>query len=123
MAYSQVLELVQGDTLPQLKVTIRDQNTAAPGKTLDPDDATTWKIVDLTGASALMKIRAVGATTLTDTLVGTVVTPLSGEVVFEFNPTTLNVAGEFEAEIEYESSGGGIQTIYDLLKLKVREQF
>jgi hypothetical protein len=46
-------------------------------------------------------------------------------VVFQWNPTTLSVpAGDYEGEIEVTfPSGGGIQTVYDLLKFKLREDF
>lgn len=122
MAYSETIPLVQGDTLPQLKLTIRDQNTAAAGKVLDPEDQSTWAIVNLTGATVRLKIREIGDPALKDTLIGTLLNPAAGEVVFNFNAATLSDAGEYEAEIECEFTGG-IQTVYDLLKLRVREQF
>jgi hypothetical protein len=40
-----------------------------------------------------------------------------------FASTTLDTAGLYEAEVEVTTSLGGIQTVYDLLKLQVREQF
>ena len=123
MAYSETLYLVQGDTLPQLKVTIRDQNTAAPGKTLDPEDQSTWAKVDLTGATVRMKVREVGGTTIKDTLIGNLTDAVNGEVVFLFDSDTLDTSGTFEAEIEYTATNGSIQTVYDLIKLQVREQF
>lgn len=123
MAYSETIQLVQGDTLPQIKITIRDQNAAAPGKKLDPEDPTTWAVVNLSGATVRMKVREVGGTTLKDTLTGVVTNASAGECVFIFDPDTLNEAGVFEAEIEYTNSGGGVQTVYDLIKLQVREQF
>lgn len=123
MAYSQTIYLVQGDTLPQLKLTIRDQNTAALGQTLDPDDENTWAKVNLTGGIVRLKIREVGATTVKDTVTGSLVDPTNGSVVFIFNPTTLSDSGTFEAEVEYQNSDGSVQTVYDLIKLQVREQF
>lgn len=123
MAYSETIKLVQGDTLPQIKITIRDQNTAAAGKTLDPEDPTTWAIVDLTSCAVRMKIRELGNTTVKETLTGAVINPTAGEAVFAFDADTLDTAGTFEAEIEYQSATGGIQSIYDLIKLQVREQF
>ena len=123
MAYSETLYLVQGDTLPQLKITIRDQNTAAPGQTLDQEDQTTWAKVDLTGATVRMKVREVGSATIKDTLIGTLTDAVNGEVVFLFDSDTLDTSGTFEAEIEYTATNGSIQTVYDLIKLQVREQF
>lgn len=123
MAYSETLYLVQGDTLPQLKVTVRDRNQAAVGKTLDLDDPTTWAPVNLTGATVRLRVREIGGSSTKSTLVGTSVNPTAGEVVFVFNASTLDTSGTFEGEIEYTEAGGGIQTVYDLIKLQIREQF
>jgi hypothetical protein len=123
MAYSETINLVQGDTLPQLQLTIRDQNTAASGKTLDTEDPTTWAIVNLVAATVRLKIREIGGTALKDTITGQVTDGINGKVVFMFASTTLDTAGLYEAEVEVTTSLGGIQTVYDLLKLQVREQF
>lgn len=123
MAYSETIYLVQGDTLPQLKLTLRDQNKAATGATLDPEDPTTWAKMDLNGATVRLKVREVGGTTLKDTLTGNLTDAANGEVVFIFSTTTLDTSGVFEAEVEMTASNGSIQTVYDLIKLQVREQF
>lgn len=123
MAYSETLYLVQGDTLPQLKITVRDRNEAATGKVLDLEDSSTWALVNLTGATVRLRIREVGGTSIKSTIVGNNTNPAIGEVVFLFDQTTLNTAGVFEGEIEYTSSTGGVQTVYELIKLQVREQF
>jgi hypothetical protein len=123
MAYSETLYLVQGDTLPQLKITVRDRNEAAAGKVLDLEDSSTWALVNLTGSTVRLRIREVGGTTVKSTIIGNNTNPTIGEVVFLFDQTTLNTAGVFEGEIEYTSSTGGVQTVYDLIKLQVREQF
>jgi hypothetical protein len=123
MAYSETLYLVQGDTLPQLKITVRDRNEAAAGKVLDLEDSSTWALVNLTGSTVRLRIREVGGTTIKSTIIGNNTNPTIGEVVFLFDQTTLNTAGVFEGEIEYTSSTGGVQTVYELIKLQVREQF
>jgi len=123
MAYSHTLDLVQGDTNPQISMVLRDKNRAAPGKTLDPSDETTWSPIDLTGGQVRMYIREIGARTIKDTLVGLVTDPAEGFVVFLLNPNTLDTAGVFEAEIEFTDSAGRVQTVYDLVRLRVREQF
>ena len=68
MAYSETINLVVGDTLPELTVTLRDSNKAATGKTLDAEDPTTWDPIDLSGATVRMRIRKVGTTTVASTL-------------------------------------------------------
>ena len=105
------IKLVQGDTRPQLQLTITDENTGA--------------IIDITGASVVMKFRAVGDTVVLDTLTGIVTNGPAGQVVLPWNPTSLNVpAGDYEGEVQVTfSSGQGVQTVYDLLKFKVRPEF
>lgn len=105
------IKLVQGDTRPQIKVTLTDENTGLP--------------IDISGATCRLKFRAVGSTTLADTLIGTVLNGPAGEVVFVWNANTLSVeAGDYEGEIEVTfSEGQGIQTAFELLKFKVREDF
>lgn len=105
------IKLVQGDTRPQIQVTLTDESTGSA--------------INISGATCLMRFRAIGSTTLVDTLTGTVTNGSAGVVVFVFNPNTLDVeAGDYEGEIEVNfPSGQGKQTVYDLLKFKVREDF
>lgn len=105
------IKLVQGDTRPQIQITLTDENTGSA--------------IDITGATCLMKFRAVGASTLSDTITGVVTNGAAGQVVFMWNPTSLNVdAGDYEGEIEITfPAGSGRHTAYDLLKFKVREDF
>ena len=123
MAYSETLYLVQGDTLPQLKITVRDRNQAAVGKVLDPEDQSTWALVNLTGSTVRLRIREIGGDTVKSTLIGNNTDAENGEVVFLFDATALDTAGVFEGEIEYTAQNGAIQTVYELIKLQVREQF
>jgi hypothetical protein len=103
------IKLVQGDTLPQVKITVTDENTGLA--------------ISLTGSSLVMRFRAVGSTTVLDTLNGTVTDAANGVAVFPWNNTSLNVdAGDYEGEVEITFPTGK-QTVYDLLKFKVREDF
>jgi hypothetical protein len=104
------IKLVRHDTRPQVKVTLTDE--------------TTGLAIDITGATCLMKFRAVGGTTLIDTLSGIVLDGQNGVVVFSWNPTTLAApAGDYEGEVEITFPSGGIQTVYDPLKFKLRDDF
>lgn len=108
---SEKIKLVQGDTRPQIKVTLTDD--------------TTGLAIDITGATVRMKFRAAGATVLTDTLTGIVLDGPAGVVVFPWNATTLDCTpGDYEGEIEITfAAGAGIQTAYQPLKFQVRAQF
>jgi len=105
------IKLVQGDTRPQVKVTLTDDITGLP--------------VEITGATCRLKFRAVGSSTLIDTLTGTILDGVNGIVAFAWNQNTLSVdPGDYEGEIEVTfPSGQGVQTAYQLLKFSVRAQF
>lgn len=123
MSYSATIPLVEGDTLPILYVYLKDSNQAAVGQILDESDPATWQPIDLTGATVRLKIREVGSTTIKSTLTGTVTDAVNGRVAFQWTSESLNAAGVYEAEIEMQTSGGGLQTVYDLIKLRVRSDF
>ena len=58
MAYFETINLVQGDTKPELNFTIRDSATAVDNNTvLDEDDPSTWKIINLTGYVIKLKFK------------------------------------------------------------------
>lgn len=123
MAYSQTIELVTGDSLPSLIFTLRDKSVAASGYTLDENDEDTWAPIDITGATVRMRIRVVGETTLTDTRTGTVEDGPAGRVSVSFLTTTFADAGTYEGELEVTFASGGIQSVVQLIKFKVREGF
>jgi hypothetical protein len=106
------IKLVQGDVnRPQVQATITDENTG--------------NIVDITGATVLLKFRKVGATTLQDTMTGTVTDGAAGLVVFQMSELSMaGEPGDYEGEIQVTfASSGGVQTVYDLLKFKMRQDF
>ena len=123
MAYSDTLNLVVGDTLPELTLTLRDSNTAAAGQTLDPNNSATWVPIDVTGATVRLRLRELGSTEVKSTLTCSITNGTAGKVATDFPSGTLDKAGTFEGELEITFASGGIQTVYDLLKLKVRGDF
>ena len=123
MAYSSTIKLVVGDTLPELNFTLKDSNTAAAGKTLDADDSTTWAAVNLSGSTVRFRIREVGSTSVLSTITATVTGASTGQVAVAFPSGTWTTSGTFEGEIEHTTSGGGIQTVQDLIKFQVRDDF
>ena len=123
MAYSSTIKLVVGDTLPELNFTLKDSNTAAAGKTLDADDSTTWAAVNLSGSTVRFRIREVGSTSVLSTITATITGASTGQVAVAFPSGTWTTACTFEGEIEHTTSGGGIQTVQDLIKFQVRDDF
>lgn len=106
------IKLVQGDTRPALVCTITDETTGLP--------------ISLAGATVRLKFRQVGETTLRSTINGTVADPANGVVLFSWAtaPTSLDGdPGDYEGEIEITFIDGQIQTVYDVLKFKLREDF
>ena len=123
MAYITTIDLVQGDQLPEIELTLKDSNQAATGLTLDTDDPSTFAALTLSGGSVRMRLRKVGQTALIDTLVGTITDATAGKVTFVFDSDTLSTTGVLEGEIEFTDSGSRTQTVVDLIKFKVRSQF
>jgi len=123
MAYSQTLKLVTGDTLPELTFTLKDSQTAASGKTLDANDSTTWAPINVSGASVKLRLRELGSTSVKSTLTCSVTDGSNGKVATDFPTGTLDTAGTFEGELEVTFAAGGIQTVHDLIKFKVRSDF
>jgi hypothetical protein len=122
--------LVQGDTLPQVQVVLRDSVSDLP--------------VDLVGATPRLYFRASGTKNRLASVLGAlqagfedaqrpgvvITTPpwdtpgRGGRVLFQFGPGDLDVpGGEYEGEIEVSFSDGSVQTVYQLLRFRVREQF
>jgi len=123
MAYSDVIKLVTGDTLPELTFTLKDSNSAAAGAVLDQNNSNTWAPIDVTGAEVRLRIRAIGSSEVKSTLLCSVVDGPAGKVITDFPAGTLDTPGTFEAELEARFPNGGIQTVHDLIKLKVRGDF
>jgi len=107
------IKLVQGDTYPQIRVVLTDPNTKLP--------------IDLTGATATLHFREVGTTGALFSRAGVVDpgTATDGKAVFTWQAGDLDrPAGEYEGEVEIVWSAiGARQTVYDLLKFKLREDF
>lgn len=125
MAYYDTIYLVQGDTLPEVQLVLRDSNTPVSGVTLDPDNEETWQPIDVTDAVVRVKMRPLGEETVTATITcGKEAPYTSGKVFFQFSDGALDVEeGVYEGEIELTYTSGAVQTVYDKLKFNVREQF
>ena len=123
MAYSDTIKLVVGDTLPELTFKLKDSNTAASGQTLDVENETTWAAIDLSSGSVKFRIREVGQTTVLQTITATITNATEGECALIFPTGTWTAAGTYEGELEFTKSNGQIQTVQDLVKFKVRDDF
>ena len=124
MAYYDSIQLVKGDTLPELNLTLRDSNTAATGKVLDADDVSTWAPIDLTDTTVRLKFKALGSTDLKSTITMSKHAPYTeGKVFMQWPSGVLDTAGTFTGEVEVTYSGGGVQTVFDQLKFKVRGDY
>ena len=125
MAYYETINLVASDTKPEINLTLKDNTTAATGLTLDPDDSTTWAVIDISDPSVTVKFRALGSSTILDTMTCVKVAPYAnGACYMPWGATTLAVAaGTYEGEIELNYTSGAIMTLFDRLKFKVRADF
>jgi hypothetical protein len=125
MAYYEEINLVAGDTKPEINLTLKDSNTAAAGLTLDPDDSTTWGIIDISDPTVTVKFRLLGGSTVLDTMTCVKVAPYTnGACYMPWGADTLAVsAGTYEGEISLTYTSGGILTLFDRLKFKIRDDF
>jgi hypothetical protein len=106
------IRLVRNDTRPALVCTITDDTTNAP--------------IDITGATVLLKFRQAGAEVLQATVAGAVTDGPAGEVVFypASAPEMLQgEPGDYQGEIEITFPDGQIQTVFDLLRFGIRQDF
>lgn len=124
MAYYDTINLVKGDTLPELNLTLRDSNTAATGKVLNAEDASTWAPIDLTSTTVRLKFKALGSTAVKSTITMSRHAPYTDGRVFMLWPTgVLDAAGTFIGEVEITKDSGGVHTVFDQLKFKVRGDY
>lgn len=109
---SNKIKLVQGDTGPQIKLTLTNQVTGAP--------------IDLTSATVTLHFRAVGSDTVIFSRPA-YINPdadTTGICYLEWETGDLDVEeGDYEGEIEVIKGDGQRETIYELLKFKVRKDF
>tara|TARA_X000000950_G_scaffold197326_2_gene237595 strand:- start:5985 stop:6359 length:375 start_codon:yes stop_codon:yes gene_type:complete len=123
VAYSETVKLVKGDTLPELTITLKDSNTAASGQSLDPENPSTFAPIDVTGGTVRVRVREIGETTILKTITTSITDASAGKVAMLFPTDTFPSAGIYEAEVEFTKSDGNIQTVNDLIKLSVRDDF
>ena len=127
MAYFETINLVQGDTKPQLNFTLRDSKTAIvtdPVTVLDEDDSSTWEIINITGYTIKLKFKALTSSTVLFTESLAVISAAGGTCSMLWPVDSLDItAGIYEGELELTDGSSKVQTVYDKLKFKVREQF
>ena len=103
---------VQGDTGPQIKLTFVDEDTNTS--------------TDLTGATVTLHFRAAGESTVLFSR-AVYVNPDTADTgigVIQWQTTDLNQdPGTYEGEIEIVRATGLRETIYDILKFRIREDF
>jgi hypothetical protein len=106
------VRLVQGDTRPNLVVTLTDSVSGAA--------------INITGATVRLKFRPLGSEEIRTTIIGSVTDGANGVVVFQWitEPTALaGDPGPYEGEIEITFDDDTVQTVYDLVKFQLRPEF
>lgn len=124
---SDKIKLVQGDTRPTLIVNLTDETTGLP--------------ISINGATPRLKIRPLGSSAIKTILTGVTLPGLlladgtvdssggyavagaGGRCAFAWTTESLDTAGEFEGEVEVTFQDSTVQTVYQVLKFKIREQF
>lgn len=125
MNYTNTIELVQNDTLPDIKFTLKDSMEAATNY-LDPRDSDTWKPIDITNKKVYMKIRKYGDTTTIDEHLMIPIDSAAGKVLLRLpcDPKAFPEVGVYEGEVRIVNDGDcGEQTLTERFKFKVVEEF
>ena len=110
--FSEVYKYVKGDTGPQLRVTLTDEDTGTA--------------TDLTGATVKLHFRAATSTTLlfSETLYVNPGTATTGVAIVNWATGDLDVPpGTYHGEIEVLRASGVRETLFDVLQFKIRDEF
>jgi hypothetical protein len=108
---AETFKYVQGDTGPQLRLSFTDEDTGTA--------------TNLTSALIKLHFKAAGEDTVLFSKTLTILTPATnGQAVVVWSAGDLDVdAGAYQGEIEVVRASGVRETIYNILKFKVREDF
>jgi hypothetical protein len=104
------IRLVRGDTGPQIRLSLTDDITGEP--------------LNLTGATVTLHFRAAGepVALFSRQCYVNPQTASTGVAIVQWNEGDLDrTEGDYEGEVEVTYSAGLRQTVYDLLKFKLRE--
>jgi len=108
-----MIYLVKDDNGTQVECLVTRDNTGLP--------------VDLTGATALLKFRRVGTSTILFTLTNISddqVDLEAGQAVFQFSAANLDLTGGlYEAEVQVTFANTNIETVYEVIDFQVRADF
>lgn len=108
-----IIYLVQGDTGPQVKITVTRESTGSA--------------IDVSGGSAALKVRKKGSETVVFTLAASTVENDLAQGILIFVPNSSELAtiaaGNYEAEVEITLSDGTVETIYETIPVVIREDF
>jgi hypothetical protein len=106
------IKLVRGDTSPQIRLTLKDQVSQDP--------------IDLTGATVTLHFRAAESDVVLFSRPAFINpdTAATGVCYIQWAEDDLDLeAGNYEGEIEVVTATGLRETIFSLLKFKLREDF
>ena len=105
--------LVQGDTGPQIFISVTREDTGAA--------------INVSGGSALLKVRKKGTTSLSFTLTAADVGQnlADGKLFFSLDGNQLATitAGDYEGELQLTLSTGIVETVFEKIDIVIREDF
>lgn len=106
------IKLVRGDTKPQIRLTLTNEDTNQP--------------INLSGATVTLHFRAAESDTVLFSRPAVIIPQhaQNGVVFIDWEDGDLDQeAGSYDGEIEVVTGDGSRETIYDLLKFRIREDF
>ena len=110
---SNVIRLVRGDNRPFIILTLTDDITRGP---IDLSNPATTVVVKFRQAATTTVLATIPCTKLSG---GT-----TGQVQFSFDSGVLDVEpGMYEGEVQITFAGSDVQTVYDVIRFRLRENF
>lgn len=106
------IRLVRGDTGPQIQLILTDEATGS--------------VINLTGATATLHFKslATGTVVFSRALTIPAGTASQGLAYVVWGATDLDqTPGDYDGEVEVVLQSGMIQTVYDVLKFRLRDEF
>lgn len=106
------INLVQGDTGPQIKATLTRSDTGS--------------VIDISGATTTLNFRKANTSTNLFTLTSQAgdTDSENGICIFVFGTNDLDLAaGDYEGEIEVVFNSGTRETVYEIIEFNLREDF
>lgn len=124
---SNKINLVQGNTKPQIVLVITTSNDAAPISLIGANVVLKFKEIISSSIKAIIPCYLAPGKVLSNGTISYdgdyIIAGAGGRCYLNWPEGSLDTPGEFEGEVEITFPDGSIQTVFDKLRFKVRDTF